>query len=82
MRPASCPDESLSVVIPVHDEAASLPRLYEELCQVLDGLDRAAEIIVVDDGSTDGGADVVRGLVATGPGDLSTPFQTNTLTER
>ncbi|HVQ74250.1 MAG TPA: glycosyltransferase [Candidatus Binatia bacterium] len=52
----------LSVVIPVHNEAPNLPLLHEELAAVLDGLARRAEIIFVDDGSTDGSAAVVRAL--------------------
>lgn len=67
MRPPASPDESLSVIVPVHDEAASLAQLYEELRQVLDGLGRAAEIIVVDDGSADGSAEVVRRLAGHDP---------------
>jgi dolichol-phosphate mannosyltransferase len=55
---------SLSVVVPVHDEAASLPRLHEELGAVLARLPHRAEIVFVDDGSGDGSADVVRALLA------------------
>jgi dolichol-phosphate mannosyltransferase len=55
----------LSVVLPVHDEAPSLPLLHEELARVLADLGAAAEIIVVDDGSTDGSAEVARRLGVT-----------------
>ena len=58
---------SLSVVVPVHDEAPSLSVLHAELCEVLDGLERPAEIVFVDDGSTDASADVVRQLMARDP---------------
>jgi glycosyltransferase involved in cell wall biosynthesis len=54
----------VSVVIPVHDEAESLPVLWPELRAVLDAQPWRAEVIFVDDGSTDGSAEVVRGLVA------------------
>lgn len=43
----------LSVVIPVFNEAGSLRRLHREVCGELDELGVEAEIIVVDDGSTD-----------------------------
>jgi 4-amino-4-deoxy-L-arabinose transferase-like glycosyltransferase len=51
---------ALSIVIPVRDEAPNLPLLLEELRGVLDTLDRSAEVIVVDDGSVDGSAALVR----------------------
>jgi glycosyltransferase involved in cell wall biosynthesis len=43
----------LSIVIPVHNEAAALPELVRELAQVLTEWGHTFEIIVVDDGSTD-----------------------------
>ena len=44
----------MSVVLPVYNEADALGPLVQELGAVLDTLDRSAEIIAVDDGSTDG----------------------------
>jgi len=43
----------LSVVLPVYNEAESLPKLITELSGVLRELERPYEIIVVDDGSSD-----------------------------
>jgi glycosyltransferase involved in cell wall biosynthesis len=43
----------LSLVIPIRNEAASLPQLYEELTTTLVGFGRTYEIIFIDDGSTD-----------------------------
>jgi glycosyltransferase involved in cell wall biosynthesis len=45
---------ALSIVIPVYDEVECLDVLFEELGAVLDAAGRSAEIIAVDDGSTDG----------------------------
>ncbi|HUE30979.1 MAG TPA: glycosyltransferase family 2 protein [Verrucomicrobiae bacterium] len=45
---------ALSIVIPVYDEAESLAPLFAELGAALAALDRPAEIVAVDDGSTDG----------------------------
>jgi glycosyltransferase involved in cell wall biosynthesis len=45
---------SISVVVPVHDEERSIALLFEELQAALEPLDRAWEVIYVDDGSTDG----------------------------
>src|SRR5437870_4159442 len=45
---------AVSLVIPVFNEASGLARLHARLGPVLDGLDRTAEVIYVDDGSVDG----------------------------
>ena len=50
----------LSVVIPAYNEAAHLPATIAGLLRALDRSDFAAELILVDDGSTDGSAEVVR----------------------
>lgn len=52
---------TISVVIPVLDEAANLPLLYERLSRVLPSLG-TYEIIFVDDGSRDGSPDIILGL--------------------
>jgi len=52
----------LSIVIPVYDEEANLPLLWEELRGVLDGLGLAFEVVFVDDGSRDRSAEIVRGF--------------------
>ena len=44
----------LSVVIPLRDEEPNIHPLHEELTRVLDRIDAAYEIILVDDGSEDG----------------------------
>ena len=46
----------LSVVVPFLDEADSLPLLYERLCAVLEKEPESFELLLVDDGSTDGSA--------------------------
>jgi prepilin-type processing-associated H-X9-DG protein len=51
--------ESLSVVIPVYNEAEHLPATVDALVEAIDRSDFDAELIVVDDGSTDGTASVV-----------------------
>jgi polyisoprenyl-phosphate glycosyltransferase len=43
-----------SFVVPVYNEAEVLPALRERLVAVIDQLDGDAEVILVDDGSTDG----------------------------
>jgi glycosyltransferase involved in cell wall biosynthesis len=46
-------EELLSVVVPVYNEAESLTVFYKRLTAALDALDLPAEIIFVDDGSSD-----------------------------
>ncbi len=51
----------LSVVVPFHDEAPSLPGLLQELGEALEGTP-SWEVILVDDGSTDGWREALGGL--------------------
>jgi glycosyltransferase involved in cell wall biosynthesis len=48
----------LSIVMPVFNEASQLPETLDALLQALDGSGFDAEIVLVDDGSTDGSAEV------------------------
>jgi len=61
------PISALSVIVPVFNEAESLPRLLEALTAVLTGLPYAYEIILVNDGSTDNSLAVMRSFGATHP---------------
>ncbi|MCA9041079.1 MAG: glycosyltransferase family 2 protein [Planctomycetaceae bacterium] len=45
---------SLSIVVPIYNEVENIPRLYAALTPVLEEMDREYEILLVDDGSTDG----------------------------
>jgi len=44
-----------SIVIPVYNEEESIPDLVKQLRQVMDLMDGPAEVVLVDDGSRDGG---------------------------
>jgi len=57
----------LSVVIPVYNEEANLPTLFQRLYPVLDGLARPYEIIFTDDGSHDGSFALLRAQHALRP---------------
>jgi glycosyltransferase involved in cell wall biosynthesis len=54
---------SLSIIIPVRNEAEHLPATIEALLSALDGSGFAPELVVVDDGSSDGSTDVARAAV-------------------
>jgi glycosyltransferase involved in cell wall biosynthesis len=55
---------SLSVVLPVHDEADHLPATIDALVEAAARSDFTMELIVVDDGSTDGSATTAEAAVA------------------
>lgn len=64
-------DIRLSVVIPAFNEARRLPRTLEEVCAYLTRQSYRAEVVVVDDGSTDDTARLVRERLASS----STPLR-------
>jgi dolichol-phosphate mannosyltransferase len=53
----------LSIVIPVRDEAAAIPVLFREIEQVIGSLNRACEVLFIDDHSIDGTVEIVQKLV-------------------
>ena len=61
------PEPELSIVVPAHDEAASLARLVEEVEAGVLGRGIRAELIVVDDGSADATAEVLARLAERRP---------------
>jgi glycosyltransferase involved in cell wall biosynthesis len=60
MKRDSLPE--ISVVIPALNERDSLPQLHSELTEVLTSLGKRYEIIIIDDGSTDGTTELCREL--------------------
>ncbi len=52
----------LSVVVPVYNEAESLPTLYEELVKALESQPGGVEFVLVDDGSTDDSLELMRAM--------------------
>jgi glycosyltransferase involved in cell wall biosynthesis len=52
----------ISVFLPVYNEEPNLPPLYAKLDQALSKLGRTAEIVFVDDGSSDGSLRILRDL--------------------
>ena len=67
----------LSIIIPVLDEAENLPQLHRELANVagVEGYD--LQIIIVDDGSTDGSWQVIERLTAEDSRVLGIRFRRN-----
>ena len=59
------PKPTLSVIVPTYQEAANVPRLFERLKTVLEGL--PWEMVVVDDDSSDGTYDVAFEIARTDP---------------
>lgn len=58
---------SVSVVVPIYNEVENVHLLYEALMRVLPKLGREYEIILVDDGSTDGSVRALEALADTDP---------------
>ena len=64
MTPSSL---TYAVITPARNEAANLPRLYEEFTQTRERWGRPYELILVDDGSADGSTEFLEKLPARDP---------------
>lgn len=53
---------ALSIVAPVYNEAPNIRPLYQEITAALEGTIDNYEIVLVDDGSTDGGHEIMKEL--------------------
>ena len=54
----------ISITVPVFNEEDALMRLYEKIVQVVEEIGRPWELILIDDGSTDGSGEVMEKLAA------------------
>lgn len=66
-----------SIVIPAFNEARRLPRYLDEVVGFFDGRGEPYEVVVVDDGSTDGTAGLVRSLASRHPAVRVVPLGRN-----
>jgi len=60
-------EPTLSICVPVYNEKDNLALLHQAVCRVIDPLGIAAELILVDDGSTDGSWAIIQSLVDKDP---------------
>ena len=74
---SSEPTVDISIVLPVYNEAGSLPDLIPEITAVVEQLERPYEIVAVDDGSSDDSVKVLRELQADEPNLRVVEFRRN-----
>jgi len=68
---------TLSICVPVYNEAENLPLLHEAICKVIDPNGIDAELILVDDGSKDDSWKVIESLVQKDPRVRGVKFKFN-----
>ncbi len=51
-----------SIIAPVFNEAETLPALYPRICEVMNKTGESWELVLIDDGSQDDSADIIRKL--------------------
>ncbi|MDD5080067.1 MAG: glycosyltransferase family 2 protein [Candidatus Omnitrophica bacterium] len=60
-------ENSLSVVLPIYNEAAGIERLIRDMLPFLGGLTDDLEVLAINDGSTDKSAEIISGLAEKEP---------------
>jgi glycosyltransferase involved in cell wall biosynthesis len=50
----------ITIIAPIYNELKNIPELYRRIKDVLDSIQESWELIMVDDGSTDGSTDLIR----------------------
>ena len=56
-----------SIVAPIYNELENIPELHRRISEVMDATKEPWELILVDDGSTDGSTDAIRALAKEDP---------------
>jgi len=51
-----------SIIAPIYNESKNLPELYRRLCEVMETVNEPWELVLVDDGSSDGSTDLLHEL--------------------
>jgi dolichol-phosphate mannosyltransferase len=51
-----------SIIVPVYNEAESLPEMYRRVSETMDSTGDDWELVLVNDGSTDASAEIIRGM--------------------
>jgi glycosyltransferase involved in cell wall biosynthesis len=68
---------NISVVVPLYNEAESLPELLKWIRQVMDDNEFTYEVILVDDGSSDGSWNVIEEIASQNPSVRGIKFRRN-----
>ena len=53
-----------SIIAPIYNESETLPELYSRTKKVMDSIGEEWELLLVDDGSTDGSTDIIKDLAS------------------
>lgn len=53
---------TFTIIAPIYNESESIPELYRRVSAVMDGIGQPWELVLIDDGSTDGSTDKIRAL--------------------